>query len=80
MVAAPGAGHRQPEEHGADDIGSLGEHIVATQGDLGISRVAADRAQPVEDRSRQTLVIIRRDLVPGDLLDDKTIEGLVAIE
>ena len=55
VVVAAGTADRQSEERGADDVGALGQDLVAAQGDVGIPRVPPHRAEPVEDGRRQAL-------------------------
>ncbi len=80
VVVAAGTADRQTEERRADDVGPLREHLVAAEGDLGIARVSPHRAEPVEDRRGLALGIARLDLVAGDLLGQKPVERLVAVQ
>ena len=48
VVVAAGTADGQPEERRADDVGALGQDLVAAQGDLGVAGVPPDRAEPVE--------------------------------
>ena len=57
VVVAAGTADREPEKRGADDVGPLGQHFVATERDLRIARVAPDGAEAMKDRRGQA----RRD-------------------
>jgi hypothetical protein len=80
VVVAAGAADRHPQECSADDVGPLGQHLVAGQGDLRIAGVAADRPQPVEDAGGEQLVVVRTKLVAGNLLTHELVVRLVGIE
>ena len=80
VVVAAGTADRQPEERRADDVGPLGQDLVAAERDLGVAGVPPHRAEPVEDRRGLALAVLGRDLVAGDLLDHEAVERLVAVQ
>ena len=49
VVVTTRAADRQPEKRRADNVRALGEHLVATERDLGIARVAPHRAEAVKN-------------------------------
>ena len=75
VVVASRATEGQTEERGPDDVGTLGQDLVAAQDDVRIAGIAAHRAESVEDRSCLALAIPRPDFIAGELLDHEPVEG-----
>ena len=80
VIVAAGAAHRQAEEGSADGVGHLGEDFVAAEGDELVAGVAAHRPQAMEPGRDQQLLIVRIDLVAGELFQDEAVERLVGVE
>jgi predicted RNA-binding protein with RPS1 domain len=80
VIVAPRAADGQAQERQADDVGPLGQHLVAAPGHFLVSRVAPHRAQAVEAGRHLRFAIRRIELIAGQLLQDETVVRLVPVE
>src|SRR5262245_35574303 len=77
---AAGTADGQPEKGDTNDVGHLGEDLVAADCQRLVAGVAADRTQAMEPGGNPQLVIVRLDLIAGELLQDEAIKWFVAVE
>ena len=80
VIVAARAAERYPEKRGAHDVGHLGQHLVAAACDLLVAGILAQRTETIEARGNQSFVLIRADLISGELLEYETVVRLVVIE
>ena len=86
VIVAAGAADRKAEEGGSDDVGALGENLVAAGRDFLVAGVAPDGTEPVQARRRQQGPVGRQvcaaagQLVAGDLLADEPVERNVPVQ
>src|SRR6202011_3427957 len=80
MIVAARATEGHAEHRRADDVSHLGKYFVAAAGDLLVSGVLAQRSQAVEAGGDQVFILLRRDLVAGELLEQEAVVGLVIVE
>ena len=81
VVVASGTADGEAEDRGPEDVRAIGQDLVAAQGDLGVTRVPTDWAEPVEkvEATWRSGSSSGASLIPGDLLDQEAIEWLVIV-
>src|SRR6266849_1291093 len=69
VIVAARATEGNAQQSGTHDVGHLGEHFIAAAGYFLISGVLAQRTEAIEARGDQILVLLRRNLIAGELLE-----------
>src|SRR5262249_50900016 len=63
-----------------DRIRPLGQHLVATGGDLLIAGIAAHWTETVESSRDEQLVVLRVNLIAGQLLPDESVVRFISVQ
>ena len=80
VIVATRAADGNAQQRGTHDVSHLGKHFIAAAGYFLIAGVFAQRSEAVKARGDQVFVLLRRNLIAGQLLQKKAIVGLVVVE